>query len=150
MNYLIYIEHAAENLQFFLWHKDFLQRFNKLPPSEQKLAPAWTLEQADADNNIQAAAAATAKQQQISAETAAVFKDTEFAPPAVSIKEVKGNPFNTPPKTPNGETQSIAPSDAPWSESASTLNVNRTPGGSHEKQAADAFEGADVKWQPCK
>ena len=146
MNYLIYIEHAAENLQFFLWHRDYLHRFNNLASSERTLAPIWTPEQADADNNQ----AGTAAKQQISAETAAAFKGTDFATPTVNIKEVKGNPFNTPPRTPNGDNQSVAPSDVAWSENGSTLNVSHTPGVSHQKQAADAFERADVKWQPCE
>ena len=146
MNYLIYIEHAAENLQFFIWHKDYLQRFNNLAASEQALAPVWTPEQADADSNQ----TATAPKQQISADTAAVFKGTDFAHSHASVKEVKGNPFNTPPRTPVGDAQSIAASEVAWSENGSTLNMSRTTGGSHQKQAADAFEGADVKWQPCE
>ena len=145
MNYLIYIEHAAENLQFFLWYRGYLQRFNQLPASEQALAPVWTPEQADAENNQ----TTSVPKQQISADAAAVFKGTDFANPHTDIRDVKGNPFNTPPRTPVGDAQSIAPSELAWSENGSTLNVSRT-GGSHQKQAADAFEGADVKWQPCE
>lgn len=42
MNYLIYIEHSAENLQFFLWYRDYERRFLEAPSSEKSLAPEWT------------------------------------------------------------------------------------------------------------
>lgn len=43
MNYLKYIEHAAENLQFFLWLKDYTLRFKQLDPSQLALAKEWTM-----------------------------------------------------------------------------------------------------------
>ena len=49
MNYLVYIEHSAENLQFFLWYRDYLKRFDELPPNERALAPEWSAEQAEMD-----------------------------------------------------------------------------------------------------
>lgn len=51
MNYLLYIEHSAENLQFFLWYRDYLMRFANLPPSEKALSPIWLDERFDADFN---------------------------------------------------------------------------------------------------
>ncbi|KAK4695873.1 hypothetical protein P7C71_g1963, partial [Lecanoromycetidae sp. Uapishka_2] len=101
MNYLIYIEHAAENLQFYLWYKDYSKRFMELPENERALAPVWTVEQLEKD--VQAMQGANGPKQQVSVETAAVFKGTDFAPPQASVVEVKGNPFNTPPRTPNGD-----------------------------------------------
>merc|ERR1712169_125664 len=32
MNYLIYIEHSAENLQFFLWYRDSAKGFDRIEP----------------------------------------------------------------------------------------------------------------------
>ena len=148
MNYLVYIEHAAENLQFYLWYRDYLKRFNNLPPTEHALAPEWNAEQAEAD--MQAGQAAQVSKQQISAETAAVFKGTDFAPPVMNVAEVKGNPFNTPPRTPGGDNDSTAPSEPAWSDYESTLNGSYGTQKSHQKKAAGAFEGAEVKWQPCE
>ena len=146
MNYLIYIEHAAENLQFFLWYRGYSQRFADLPEGERRLAPEWTVEQAEAEalatqNN-------TNSTKLVSAETAAVFKDTDFAPPMSSVVEVKGNPFNTPPRTPTKERESFAHSDNGWSDNASTINSSYKS--SHQKKAAGAFEAADLKLQPCE
>ena len=141
MNYLVYIEHAAENLQFFLWYKDYTKRFANLPEREKSLAPIWTEEEPEKGEHP--------PKQQISPEAAAAFKGTDFAS-HTTVKEVGNqNPFNTPPRTPKGDAESIAKSEAAWSEGESTLNVSRTTGASHQKQAAEAFEGADMKWQPC-
>ena len=147
MNYLIYIEHAAENLQFFLWYKDYLKRFDQLPANEQALAPTWRAEHVEAEANQSSALS----KKHISPEAAAAFKGTGFAPPVASVTEVvRGNPFNTPPRTPLGERESINPSEKAWSDNGSTLNMSHPTGGSHQKSAAGAFEGADVKWQPCE
>lgn len=148
MNYLIYIEHSAENLQFYLWYRDYLKRFNELPSNERALAPEWSKEQAEMD--AQATQGTPGPKQQISAETAAVFKNTDFAPPVASVVEVKSNPFSTPPRTPNGEKyrESAAPSERAWSENCSTLNSGTDK--SFQTKTAGAFQGADLKWQPCK
>lgn len=39
MDYLIYVEHSAENLQFYLWYHDYVRRWNALSNSEQALSP---------------------------------------------------------------------------------------------------------------
>ncbi|ESZ94790.1 hypothetical protein SBOR_4809 [Sclerotinia borealis F-4128] len=42
MNYLEYIEHAPENLQFFLWFRDYTLRFEKSKPSNPFSTPPTT------------------------------------------------------------------------------------------------------------
>ena len=145
MNYLIYIEHAAENLQFFLWYRDYVKRFNALPASEKALAPVWTVEQAEAEAN--ANQTSTMAPKMVSPETAAVFKGTDFAPPKASVVEVRGNPFNTPPMTPSTERESMVQSEV-WSDIGSTFASSGSK--SYQKKAGEAFQGADLKWQPCK
>lgn len=152
MNYLIYIEHAAENLQFFLWYRDYVTRFNLLPANEQALAPSWSIEKLEAEMSSPMGGA-TGVKAQISAETAEVFKGTGFASPSSNIMDLKSpNPFSTPTRTSLAETENITPStvqDQAWSEKESTLNDSYFTAGRHQKKAAGAFEGADVKWQPC-
>jgi hypothetical protein len=41
MDYLVYVEHNAENLQFFLWYKDYVRHFEELPENEKVLSPEW-------------------------------------------------------------------------------------------------------------
>ncbi|KAI1656592.1 hypothetical protein F4813DRAFT_381440 [Daldinia decipiens] len=43
MNYLMYIERSAENLQFFLWYCDYVERWTQLPRSERERLPVWGL-----------------------------------------------------------------------------------------------------------
>ncbi|KAL9602013.1 MAG: hypothetical protein Q9219_002121 [cf. Caloplaca sp. 3 TL-2023] len=146
MNYLIYIELAAENLQFFLWYKDYVRRFDLLPESERKLAPAWTAEQTEAQNLAMRDNPVTMKA--VSPATMAVFKGTDFGTPQATVVEMgKGNPFNTPPMTPSsGRRDSVAPSEYPWSDNASTLKS--TFKATYDRKAAGAFDAADVKLQP--
>ncbi|KAG4031802.1 hypothetical protein MFRU_008g01610 [Monilinia fructicola] len=44
MDFLVYIEHDAENLQFYLWYKDYVRRFEALPDHEKKLSQEWVIE----------------------------------------------------------------------------------------------------------
>lgn len=44
MDFLVYIEHDAENLQFYLWYKDYVRRFEALPEHEKKLSQEWVIE----------------------------------------------------------------------------------------------------------
>jgi len=41
MDYLLYVEHTAENLQFFLWYCDYVQRWSQLLPRQRRLSPVW-------------------------------------------------------------------------------------------------------------
>lgn len=41
MDYMVYVAHDAENLQFYLWLRDYTARFNALRPEERALSPEW-------------------------------------------------------------------------------------------------------------
>lgn len=41
MDYLVYVEHNAENLQFYLWYKDYCTRFEALSENEKSLSPPF-------------------------------------------------------------------------------------------------------------
>lgn len=41
MDYLVYVEHNAENLQFYLWYKDYCSRFHALSENEKALSPPF-------------------------------------------------------------------------------------------------------------
>ena len=49
MDYLIYVSHDAENLQFYLWLQSYTKRFEALPPSEKSLSPEWVIDGAAPD-----------------------------------------------------------------------------------------------------
>lgn len=44
LDYLTYVTHDAENLQFYLWMVDYFQRFRNAPKSEKKLSPPWKID----------------------------------------------------------------------------------------------------------
>ncbi len=41
MDYLVYVEGKAENLQFFLWYCDYVERWSSLLPRQKLLSPVW-------------------------------------------------------------------------------------------------------------
>ena len=42
MQYLVYVSHDAENLQFWLWIQDYTKRFYASSESDQALSPPWS------------------------------------------------------------------------------------------------------------
>lgn len=154
MNYLLYIEHSAENLQFFLWLRDYTQRFRTAATSDLALAPEWS--QAQHDAALQAVQVhATAQKKNAQSESAAeIFKDTDFEKvPKVSAADSM-DPFATPPRTPAGALASENASTRPWdssnglSEQDSTYTHVASNAESYHQQAGEAFAAAGLK-QPC-
>ncbi|CAN9395073.1 unnamed protein product [Alternaria alternata] len=136
MNFLKYIELSAENLQFFLWYRDYVKRFNALPESERVLSPEWTGEKNSDAKNVPA---------NFNADAAAILKGTDFANEGKVAESEKGsnNPFFTPPRTPT----SVEPAGREYSldsydESMTTGKVD------HTQRAAGAFDNAGLKWKP--
>ena len=152
MNFLLYIENSAENLQFYLWFRDYVKRFDQLPENEKKLSPAWTSEQPKPKliqgKTISDLDMTPGERQKVNQEVCAAIKGTDFdSKVKLKVTEVGHNPFNTPPMTPIGDTESMSPSTAGWTDGGSTLLSGG--GTSHTKKSADAFEMAKT-FQPCK
>ncbi|KAH8661910.1 hypothetical protein BX600DRAFT_498527 [Xylariales sp. PMI_506] len=98
MNYLIYIEHSAENLQFFLWHRDYVKRFNEAKTSDIALAPEWTQAMEDeAVIKIQKEGVEKLKKEPLEASEA--FKGTIFEKSSPEANIENKDPFSTPPQT---------------------------------------------------
>lgn len=135
MNYLKYIELAAENLQFYLWFRSYTKRFNDLPDNEKALSPPWTAHDAEQEQ---------ARPKRVSPETQAIFKGTDFANEP-KIAENEKNPFFTPPPgTPNSDLKRDGRS------SIDSYDGSLTSGGKtdHTQRATGAFESAGLKWKP--
>lgn len=138
MNYLIYIEHSAENLQFFLWHKDYVKRFITADTSDIALSPEWTPSmEEDAVARVRKENADKRRREpEVATE---LFKGTDFEK---QTHEAAGaNPFNTPPRTPR------AASDADSTFTDSTAMPSTSA--SYKTQANEAFQTAGAK-APCK
>ena len=52
MDYLIYVERNAENLQFYLWYIDYVRRWNELPAKDRALSPKWQSEPVETMNLV--------------------------------------------------------------------------------------------------
>jgi hypothetical protein len=87
LNFLKYFEHSAENLQFFLWFKDYEKRFNAMPESEQALAPVWTDAQIEAERKAYAQRKKSVADNAVAKE---MFQGTDFeeAPKAIDPESV--------------------------------------------------------------
>ena len=148
MNYMQWIERSAENLKFFLWLRDYTERFAKLPSSQQPLAPEWTL----AQNEAALAAVPTNARGPKKANAANdIFKGTDFDESKNKQQHVDADPFGTPPRTPE-DAAARRDSSQPWSQSESSYGTSGFATSSAETrriQAGEAFESAGLK-QPCK
>ncbi len=141
MNFLIYVERSAENLQFYMWHKGYIARFKEAKTSDIVLAPEWTAEMLEeAITRIQKDRAEKVRSEPKTV-VAEIFKGTDFekrpqveVPPIPAIPE--SDTFGTPPKTPDdckpSTTHEVVSSPVPYRD-----------------QANDAFASAGAK-VPCK
>ena len=137
MNFLVYIEFSAENLQFYLWFRDYVKRFNNLPEVEKSLAPPVDPVQLDAETLASPKSPRFPKV--TTREVEAAFKGTGFASSGMTSEKTL-NPF---------DSYSIIDSrNASLSEDGTTLKSSRRA--DHKVAAANAFETADIKVQPCK
>ncbi|KAK3671521.1 hypothetical protein LTR78_008620 [Recurvomyces mirabilis] len=141
MNYLKYIEHSAENLQFFLWYRAYCAKWDALPQSERALAPIWTAEQAEAEL---AGNTAHSQPKQVNAHVAAALKDTDFADGAPKVTNDRADPFDTP------EHSSVDEKRGPMSDYGSSYADEKTLASSYVAQsvASQAFDEAGMKWKP--
>lgn len=149
MNYLKYIEHAPENLQFFLWLQQYKEKFEQLPESEKLLSKPWTMTQMESEKYI---AEHGIRRMKISADTAIALKGTGLDNTPQVTESEKSNPFGTPERTPSEETNR-APMSITSSETRSTgwlSDVQTQNSEDTKKRAGEAFGEAGLKWQPCE
>ncbi|CAG9940745.1 unnamed protein product [Clonostachys rosea f. rosea IK726] len=135
MNYLVYVEHAAENLQFFLWYRDYEKRFRSATTSDISLAPEWT--QAMQDEAVAKIRKDNVDKMRPEVDAAKIFQGTDFEKQAQVLPLPKGandaDPFATP------------PSKSLDHDTASVQHTISTSNSSQQQQAAEAFHSAGVK-----
>jgi hypothetical protein len=136
MTYLIYVEHAAENLQFYLWFQDYEKRFNANPTTDVKLAPEWT--RAMQDEAVIKIRKEQSDKMRKESEAAAIFKGSDFEKKVGSQDRNMSavDPFATPPQSSKGDDSSI------YTASCTMKSLNAM---SHQSQASDAFKMAGAQ-----
>ncbi|RMJ13579.1 hypothetical protein CDV36_006759 [Fusarium kuroshium] len=136
MSYLIYVEHAAENLQFYLWFKDYEKRFNTTSTADIKLAPEWT--QTMQDETVLKIRKDQADKMRKEPKTAEIFKGTDFDKKRGAHDNVSGgsDPFATPPQSSRGDNGSI------YTASNTVHSLNAV---SYQAHASEAFQAAGAR-----
>ncbi|OAA72211.1 Regulator of G protein signaling superfamily [Cordyceps fumosorosea ARSEF 2679] len=134
MNYLIYIEHSAENLQFFLWYKDYIKRFGGADTTDLCLSPEWT--QSMEDEVVARLRRDNAdKMRPDNTVAAELFKGTDFEK---HRREAGGhNPFTTPPRGSHDTPDQASLYAASHAPSSTTVT--------YRSQASEAFNAAGAK-----
>lgn len=136
MDFLKYIEHSAENLQFYLWYKDYEARFNKLPQSERILSPEWTPEQEEAEAATYRAAL---KNKTLTAEAKNIMKKQNLPVRDEPADPEKHNPF-----VHDSDEKSSLESDSTKRPESGVLSARTV----YSETAKHAFEDAGAKFQP--
>lgn len=143
MNYLVYVEHSAENLQFYLWYLSYEKRFAETKVSDIHLAPEWTREmQEDAVTKLRKA---NAEKMRPEPKAAAIFKGTDFEKQEQKLQpleSVTSFPLGTPPRT----LYSVTDTESTYAVSGRTSSSHVT---GHASHANEAFAAAGVR-VPCK
>jgi hypothetical protein len=144
MDFLKYIEHSAENLQFYLWFKDYVQRFEALPQSERSLSPEWTEAQEEAEK---ISYRAQLKQKPLAVEANEILKAQSLLAEKETPVHEKHDPFT--------DVRDVSSRGSGFGDSFSG-SMDRTETGyqstksGFSRGAEAAFEDAGCKFQPCK
>ena len=141
MDYLMYVEHSAENLQFYLWHQDYVRRFNKADTSDLVMAPEWTQAMEDEINTKLRKEASEACRQHTGA-GADMFKGTYFEVKTVDTMGVSNKSLSTPPSTATCSNHDDEASTYSFRTPFSIASTTRT-------QLSDDFAAAGAH-TPCK
>ncbi|ELR10569.1 hypothetical protein VC83_00221 [Pseudogymnoascus destructans] len=102
MDYMLYVEHSAENLKFYLWLHDYTERFNNLTESSKMLSPQYIYVSPERTSLVTMPLPAVPKRQSFTNE---VFKGTVF----------DNDPFRTPCSSDSDLTDRPAIFSLPWS-----------------------------------
>lgn len=139
MDYLVYVEYNAENLQFYLWYKDYTKRFNALPENEKVLSKEWIPDFQEAPNLTKDAEKGEKKKSKRETSVANIM-ESGYAAKEAAISGEDEAPLS-PPLSPalGNRHASLAHSDTATPSLA----------GSSALSNAEVAVQAVLKWQPC-
>jgi hypothetical protein len=134
MDYLIYIAHDAETLQFYLWLQDYKKRYCALRKEEQALSPEWQAARLAEDRKL------THKKSTTGSMADFPVMDKESAMRMTELSLAAKEVFDDPPMSPSATATDY--------ESFITKSVHSQK--TVQELAEDASQQAGLKWQPCK
>ena len=131
-------------MQFYLWYRSYVERFNQIPESEKVLSPEWTVAQADAEQ----AAGHNVRRQQVNPTIAEAFKGTDFEKkPHQVVSSDRGHGSESYSSSPSSDEKRDFDSEYGTSLGDVTTTIDSTI---YAAKAEDAFEGAGLQWKPCE
>ena len=133
MDYMLYVEHSAENLKFYLWLHDYTERFNNLTESSKMLSPQYIYVSPERPSPIPMPLPAVPKRQSFANE---VFKGTVF----------DNDPFRTPRSSDVADRP--ATFSLPWSNTRIPGRKTPSPTKPHRTLAISAFAETSMR-PPC-
>ncbi|SMR52419.1 unnamed protein product [Zymoseptoria tritici ST99CH_1E4] len=141
MNYLKYIEHSAENLQFFLWHRDYTARWERLQESEKLLSPKWEPKPEDGHLGV-----SPARPKRVAPQIMEVLKNTDFAE---QPKSATSDQFYLHTPSRYGSAEDNRDMNSEYGSSFGDEKTLLSSSASGQRMAADqAFDDAGMKWKP--
>lgn len=144
MNYLKYVEHSAENLQFYLWYRDYVERFDKLPSPEKALSPEWSASRMDAEITQ------PVRRKKTPAAIATVLEGTEFAD-TVPLAAEKRDPYDEPRSdSPEMMRAPASPTFSDFDSSCMSMERPVSSRSDFDRKAEEAMTDAGMQWKPCK
>jgi len=144
MQYLLYVEHAAENLQFYLWLRDYTERFNALSENEKALSPPVPVNPLDPRLGPKSGPRPS--------NSVTKFLSSAFSSPSQQLaapNPTMANPFTTPPRTPHSSGDSGYEPGSSAIEPFSTFESVGLNKINHKQIAAEAYQSIGMGWQPC-
>jgi hypothetical protein len=137
MDYLVYVEYNAENLQFFLWYGDYVRRFDALPEKEKVLSPEWMPEAKGLPNLSNDREKGEKKKTK--RDTLETAMDTGYDSKAATLFDNESE-FRTTPTSPG---RHISAMKGNGSTIASSVSESTTP------STVELTSQAGLNWQPC-
>ncbi|TID27624.1 regulator of G protein-like protein [Venturia nashicola] len=131
MDYLIYVAHDAETLQFYLWLKEYRKRYASLRREEQALSPEWQARPVE-DRKL------TQKKEGTGSSGAFPVVDKESEMRMKDLSRAAKDVFDEPPMSPTATATDY--------ESFITKSVDSQK--TFQEHSDDANTAVGLKWQP--
>ncbi|GAO14559.1 hypothetical protein UVI_02032700 [Ustilaginoidea virens] len=131
-----------ENLQFHLWHRDYVERFDQAPRADTCLSPEWT-QAMEEEAMLKLRKEQAENRRRPHPPSAPMFKGTMFEnsmPEMPEVPEPAFDPFSTPPSSCDGKSESGSLSV--WGASHSTLSDTSSK---YKSRAANAYRSAGAR-----
>ncbi|EKG16011.1 Regulator of G protein signaling superfamily [Macrophomina phaseolina MS6] len=160
MDYLVYVTHDAENLQFYLWLQDYTERFHALKPDRKALSPEWKDQEQPIDEKaapVPSAVAAGGRKKRPGPLMPKIDFDKPAQAASIGLTEIVVSPTKTDGSPSPTRTDPLSPTRTIFGDIPSFPSVPTSDAASHgqpvlsddsvREMADEANNQAGLKWQ---